>query len=568
MPRRETDDVMQTDRRDSSIQHVIVLMLENRSYDHMLGFMAHPSIRPLSEGAHPNRVRPHDPTSTTAGVSPTAAHAFVVDPPHSHLSVMKSLGRPHRRKRAPRYPMDGFVEACFEKAACGEVVPIIHWWRIQALVAAVSGAIAAYGAATRRSRLVAIGAAALVVGSAVVAFLSRRPRYRCVGEPAAEGPALQVMKCQPEDQVPVLTTLAKQYAVATRWFASVPGETWPNRNFAHAAASEGATGNEPGFFDAKTIFHTLEEGGRDWHVYYDGMAQVMVFDDLWKGDRIANWFRMAYFWDHVANDMLPAYSFIEPRHQGDRTNSQHPGNNGEPGSDGLFDLERGEGLIRDVYAQLLKHPKVFEKTLLLITYDEHGGLFDHVPPEEAVAPSLRQASVSFTRRIVRWFVTFRGARFDFRLYGVRVPAVIVSPWIPPGTVASDVFDHSSIVATLRKLFAPGARSLTRRDERAHTFDVVLTATAPRQGPPPPDVATPSQTTRPAGELPVGSPEEDNLFSEQLDQLAEEVDRELTRRGVAPREAVSDLSQQLEEDRVPHADTLARFEAEAERQRGA
>ncbi len=100
--------------------------------------------------------------------------------------------------------------------------------------------------------------------------------------------------------------------MATRWFASVPGETWPNRNFAHAATSEGATGIEPGFFSAKTIFHSLEEAGKEWHVYYDGMPQVMVFDDLWKPDRIANWFRMAYFWEHVANDALPAYSFIEP----------------------------------------------------------------------------------------------------------------------------------------------------------------------------------------------------------------------------------------------------------------
>src|ERR671914_1488383 len=142
----------------------------------MLGFMTHPSLPPLVEGAYPNRVRPDDPTSTAAGVSPTAPQAFVVDPPHSHLSVMKSLGKRRRLTRGPRYPMDGFVEACFEKAACREVLPIIHWWRIRALVAAVSGAIAAYGAATRRGRLVAIGGASLVVGSAAVAFLSPRPR--------------------------------------------------------------------------------------------------------------------------------------------------------------------------------------------------------------------------------------------------------------------------------------------------------------------------------------------------------------------------------------------------------
>ena len=559
--------VVRTHLPRSPIQHVIVLMLENRSYDHMLGFMTHPSVPPLVEGAHPNRVRPNDPGSTAAGVSPTAPQAFVVDPPHSHLSVMKSLGRRRGMTRGPRYPMDGFVEACFEKAACREVVPIIRWWRIEALVAAVSGAIAAFGAAKHRGWLVATGAAALVVGSAAVAFLSRRPRYRCVGEPAAEEPALQVMDCQPEDQVPVLTTLAKQYAVATRWFASVPGETWPNRNFAHAATSEGATGIEPRFFDAKTIFHTLEEAGTNWRVYYDGMPQVMVFDDLWKGDRIANWFRMTHFWDHVANDTLPSYSFIEPRHQGDRTNSQHPGNNREPGSDGLFDFERGERLIRDIYAQLLKYPEVFEKTALLITYDEHGGLFDHAPPAEAVAPSLREASISLTRRFVRWFVTFRGAKFDFKLYGVRVPAVIVSPWIPAGTVSSDVFDHSSIVATLRKLFAPGAAPLTRRDERANTFDVVLTETAPRRGMQLPDLATGPRTAGRTAEPPVDAPDGEDAFSEQLDRLAEEVDRELTRRGVAAPQMDSIRAEQLGWEHVPHDTMLARFEGEAERHRG-
>jgi phospholipase C len=154
------------------------------------------------------------------------------------------------------------------------------------------------------------------------------------------------------------------------------------------------------------------------------------------------------------------------------------------------------------------------------------------------------------------------------LYGVRIPAVIVSPWIPRGTVASDVFDHSSIVATLRKLLAPGTRSLTRRDERAATFDTVLTATAPREGPPPPDLAPPIRVVEPAEQPPVASSGEQDAFSEQLDQLAEEVERELTRRGVAQPEeaAASDLVRQLHEDRVPHASTLARFEAEAERQR--
>jgi phospholipase C len=545
-------------------------MLENRSFDHMLGFMNHPLIPPLTPGSHINRVRPSDPSSPGKGVTPDAGHALVVDPPHSHLSIMKSLGRRRASNGNPRYSMDGFVQACFEKAACRELVPIIHWWRVEALFASIAGAVAIASAALASETLSVAAATILLMGTGLVLYLSRRPQYRCTGPADAEAAAFEVMRCQPENQVPVLVTLAREFAVCRNWFSSVPGETWPNRNFAHAATSEGTTGIEPGFFNAPTIFHRLEEAKRDWRIYYDGVPQAMVFDDLWSEGRIRNWFPFDRFFDHVAKDDLPTYSFIEPRHQGPLSNSQHPGNNRELGPDGRYDFQRGEQLITDIYEQLRRFPAVFEKSLLLITYDEHGGLFDHVSPPTTVSPSAPKSTISLTRRLVRVFVTFRSARFDFKRLGVRVPTVLVSPWIKRLTVAEEEFDHSSIVATVRRLFAPHSKVLTSRDAGANTFEGIPSLDEPRRGsdlpdmPPPAPALPAAETSRPP---PTSDEEDADLFSTQLDALARKAAAELDRRGVPPVEEYAEALARAEADGVPHADMLARFQAQADRARG-
>src|SRR5207248_7800500 len=134
------------------------------------------------------------------------------------------------------------------------------------------------------------------------------------------------------------------------------------------------------------------------------------------------------------------------------TNSQHPDNN----RNGTADFYAGEALIQRVYQALVDKPSVFQRTLLIVTYDEHGGLYDHVPPPAGIPPGGRVWR-SWTRRLgnlVRDLITRGQGRdvpardaFAFDRLGVRVPAVLISPWIKPGTVVHTELEHASVPAT-------------------------------------------------------------------------------------------------------------------------
>ena len=185
---------------------------------------------------------------------------------------------------------------------------------------------------------------------------------------------------------------------------------------------------------------------------------------------------------------LPAYTFIEPNHRPplhtldhepligapDLSNSQHPENNLV--SDGAYDtftsrgesdFTRAEQLIATIYEALRAHPDVFDQTLLLVTYDEHGGLYDHVPPPMGVpSPGGRASRVGIVQRTL---LHRKAAAFDFTMLGPRVPAVVISPRVPAGTIDIQTHDHASIPATLRSLFAPSAAPLTGRDSWSAPF---------------------------------------------------------------------------------------------------
>ena len=127
--------------------------------------------------------------------------------------------------------------------------------------------------------------------------------------------------------------------------------------------------------------------------------------------------------------------------------------------------------MKEVYDALRASP-MWNETLLLVTYDEHGGFFDHVPPLNNV-PNPDGLNTT-------------NPPFNFTRIGVRVPAIVVSPWVEPGVVVhgpaegnGNAFCHSSIPATVRKLFAPSEPFLTKRDAWASTFDELLTLDAPR-----------------------------------------------------------------------------------------
>ncbi|GAA1877130.1 alkaline phosphatase family protein [Streptantibioticus ferralitis] len=451
------------------VDHVIVLALENRSFDHMLGFVEHPN--PKFDGL--TRGGPHTnpgwDSAAPVTAEPRAKTALPIDPDHSHDAVMEQLAL--RGTAGAASPTNqGFVMSLERKGRGlspptygGALGPLLNWWH-------------ARGGPTR---------------------------------PAAAGLGPLAMLCQPPAHVPVLSRLALEFAVCTRWFCSLPGETWPNRNFLHAATSDGEVDIDLRAYTNRTIFELLEEEGttdhaRTWHIYHDDTPQVWAFRRLWDTpERHANWFPASAFADHVAAGKLPAYSFIEPNHRPplhtldhdpiigapDVSNNQHPGNNQvDAGGYPAFadaspdsDFSRGEALIAGVYQALRANPALFARSVLLITYDEHGGLYDHVPPPVGV-PSPADAGTQgpgWAARLQHSLCHRKAETFDFTLLGPRVPAVIVSPLVAAGTVDARVRDHAAVPATLRALFAPHARPLTRRDEWATPFHSVLTLAEPR-----------------------------------------------------------------------------------------
>jgi phospholipase C len=370
------------------IEHVVVLMLENRSFDCMLGRL-YPKSDAFDglDGSESNPWHRPDGGVERIGVWNSPAMlpqaAFIPDPDpgelftdyHMQLFGMQLFGLDGDRQ--PR--MTGFVDSYM-----------------------------------------------------------RQPRLNGPPDPRA------VMHYFTPTQVPVLSLLARSFGVSDRWHASAPCETWPNRYFAHCGTGGGFVNNERSRFPRRwprlmpTIFHRLREAGYSWKIYFHDLPQAATLLRLWPD--IPTRFRL--FEEEFARDAgtgrLPNYSFIEPRYYPSRLtnkvpNDQHPPHN----------IVYGEQLIAAVYNTLRGAP-TWRHTLLIVTYDEHGGCFDHVPPPPAVPPGGPYPD-----------------GFAFDRYGVRVPAVIVSPYVAPGSVLRPPrpaggpcypFDHASIVATLQKLF--------------------------------------------------------------------------------------------------------------------
>jgi phospholipase C len=310
------------------------------------------------------------------------------------------------------------------------------------------------------------------------------------------------------ETLPVLSGLAKGFAVCDRWFASVPTQTFPNRAFAVAGTSLGYTDNSAHgvpAFNTPSVFGKLADAGQTWKIYGYSKHPLTANDfpdTLHPGPRCKVESGFENFQSDVASGQLAAFSYIEPEWasyprrnappsttQADDEHNFHVQNDQHP----VSNLAVGEKLIYDVYAALSGNQAVWEKSLLIITYDEHGGNYDHVPPETGATPPDNIIGAS---------------GFDFTRFGVRVPAVIVSPLIPAGTVlrapaGSPPYDHTSIIATLRARF--NLDTLGERDAVAPHLGPVLTLSTPRRDDPlegvtPPTAADPVLQ---AGSAPIG-----------------------------------------------------------------
>jgi phospholipase C len=281
-----------------------------------------------------------------------------------------------------------------------------------------------------------------------------------------------IMLMYTPQMLPVLSTLARSYAVCDQWFASVPTQTVPNRAFAAAATSQGRLDNQVKSFTCQSIFGLLSAQQIDWAIFGYNRAPLTRtdFPDTLHADP-SHFGLFADFQRRAAAGTLPAYTFLEPDFSANG-NSQHPN----------YDVAKGEQLIYQVYRALRDSP-AWSDTLLVITYDEHGGNYDHVaPPETATAPDNAVGE-------------FDG--FDFQRFGVRIPAVLVSPRIAAGTVfrpASGTLDHTSVLKTIETRW--NLPPLTRRDAAAPSLGDALTLATARDDDPLRDVRPPQSATNP------------------------------------------------------------------------
>jgi phospholipase C len=270
-----------------------------------------------------------------------------------------------------------------------------------------------------------------------------------------------IMGMYTPEMLPILSGLAKAYAVCDHYYCSVPSETLPNRAFMHMATSEGHLYDEIKSYSAKSIFKNLSDNNRTWGIYADKLQKPYTYsfcqdvaDNPTPKD--CYWGSFEDFKLALDSDDLPEYIFLEPS-WGSYGNSQHPN----------YDVAAGEAYMLEIY-NAVRESKYWENTLLVINYDEHGGCYDHItPPEGATQPSP---------------TTENKNGFKFDRFGVRVPCVLISPWIEAGTVyrtkGEVPLDHTSLLKTIEVLF--DVPPLTERDKAASDVLDVLTLDAPRK----------------------------------------------------------------------------------------
>jgi phospholipase C len=285
----------------------------------------------------------------------------------------------------------------------------------------------------------------------------------------------QIMQTYSPLQVPVLTALARNYAVSDAWFCSVPSQTWPNRSFVHTGTSNGNVNNgEPLRWNVATIFNVLNSLGKSFAIYSDTILTPSLtrtmFPKLWDPALDSHFRSFQTFQDACGTDSLPQYSFLEPSFL-DQPNDQHP----------PHDVTAGEQFLHAIWIAVSGSPG-FDHILLVILYDEHGGNYDHVaPPANATCPDAASNPGK--------------ENFAFNRFGIRIPAVVVSPYVEPGTVFRSntgvPYDHTSVLATLRDWLSipPSSMLPSKRIAGAPTLEHVLALSAPRTSAP--TIAPPS-----------------------------------------------------------------------------
>lgn len=487
------------------IKHVIVVMLENRSYDNVLGWLYNASNNP-----------PYTVVDAPAGqANLNGLTGTETNPP---VPRVQPLGVPINVMNQPT-TTDGKTGQIYP----GTTVPVYDPGELfsdmaQQILGGSPPASNPYDTATWPP-----DSDTLMQGFT--------PNYSQITEPVVIGVSPRVPDANVADvmnyltpqQLPVTAWLANQFAVCDQWFASVPTQTFTNRAFAHCAAPAVHDGSFSLIEDAEyatdsidelpSVFSQLDNFFKDsktvkppyWKVYFHDYSistivspyvntqakssdniNVATFDTSdWTDtprpyppdtlEELGNFKNMTTFLDDIDN--LPPYSFIEPRYSNNYADSSNMPNSNHPGGAGYLnivvsadnppmDAADGEAFLLQLYNALCQS-KCWASSLLIITYDEHGGLYDHVVPPavpaSAVPPGSNIPPPDDYDPVAQGF--------NYNVYGGRVPAIIVSPFVAPGSTISPPtgsatpFDHCSILKTVWDCFGV-TDALTARDAAA------------------------------------------------------------------------------------------------------
>lgn len=433
------------DNQLGRIEHIVVLMLENRSFDNLLGWLYDPANpAPFNQAPPPNfegvsGKNLSNPTTdgraipVGKGANPTAPYP---DPGESYQDVYAQIYGQKQTLYAKDVPLD-------QPTPCN-----------------MQGFVYNYELKNQDN-------------------LANAPT---------------IMNCFTPATVPVVSSLAYYYGVCDHWFSSIPSQTLCNRSFIQAGTSSGYVNNDGGdgfLFVNKspTIYNLLSDAGKSWKVYCGGwtitslvlLTQQQVWQYALQGDHFGG--HVSDFITHAAKPGgLPAYSFIEPNYidsliygpQNDMHPESHPIQ-----LYGLSNVERADQLVYKVYEAIRNSPD-WDKILLLIVFDEHGGCYDHVCP-----PTSKNCDFAISPDgVVIPPEQPGGTGFKFDRLGVRVPAIVVSAYTPPQTIVNTVFDHTSALSTVVNRFGLQQGRLGARQAKAPDVGEALSLTVARPDRPP------------------------------------------------------------------------------------
>ncbi len=390
------------------IKHLFVLMLENRSFDHLFALSGIPGIVAATSK---NTNRYADATYAFGGGAPDR---MPTDPGHEFTDVVQQLcGAGVQLQKGRPYP------------------PINN-----------SGFVANYASTQTEGP---------------------PPQAADVGK--------VMLGVDIKTQAPALYQLATEFVLCDAWHSSMPGPTWPNRFFLHGASSAGLDHSPTraelidwetmdGFAYPKgSIYGALGKlGPGQYRLYQDQTGPIYG-----RVPQVASLEGISFFdvddLSHFADDLKAGYSarytFIEPGY-GDIVHDTYEGGTSQHPMDSLAG---GDQLAARIYSAIRNSP-IWQSSLFVILYDEHGGFYDSVAPGKAVPPNDAAPQ------------TLNANGFAFDVYGVRVPAIVVSPWVARGHVEHTVYDHSSVLATVERLFGIGP--LTERDAKANDLLPLIT----------------------------------------------------------------------------------------------